>query len=190
MNKHSPFISGAFRVTSAYGDRPSLGDFHRGIDLVGLDEDNIVCAVEPGKVIQSRIITDRSNRTWEWGNYVAIRHSDGTTAYYCHLDSRSAAVGQKVLAGQKIGVMGNTGRSFGAHLHFEIRNILGISFNPAGWLGIPNFDGAVVEIPVDTEPDYIAMIVERCGLEEQTEIYLREYKYAADLGRKLYEQMV
>ena len=52
------------------------------------------------------------------GNYVCIRTDAGQYHYYCHLASRAVCAGRTVRAGEKLGVMGNTGYSFGAHLHF------------------------------------------------------------------------
>ena len=49
-----------------------------------------------------------------------IYHGNGLYTRYLHLDSLSVSVGQQVTKGQKLGVMGNTGNSFGAHLHFDV----------------------------------------------------------------------
>ena len=189
MNFNSPFKYGAFRISSPYGDRPSLGDYHNGIDLIGLDGDITVTAIMGGRVVQSRMVTSHANRTWEWGNYIAILQDDGVTAYYCHLDSRRVKQGDRVEAGDEIGIMGNTGYSLGAHLHFEVRRN-NKAFNPAEYLGIPNESGAIVDIPSMPEPSYEEVVVSKCGLEKQTRDYINKYKYAADLWRKLYEQMV
>lgn len=54
-----------------------------------------------------------------FGNYIVIRHGDGTRTLYAHLSSRSVSEGQQVSQGQTIGVMGTTGNSSGVHLHFE-----------------------------------------------------------------------
>lgn len=189
MPKYSPFASGRFRVTSPYGNRPELGDYHSGIDLVDLSDDKIVTAVMGGKVIRSRMADYNPNdRTWEWGNYVAVQQDDATIAYYCHLDSRSVEAGERISAGQKLGVMGNTGKSFGAHLHFEVRDPAR-AINPADYLGFWNKVG-IYSMAKAPKKDYIALVVAKCGLEPQTERYLREYRYAEDLGRKLYQQMV
>lgn len=136
-----PF-KGRNRVTSIFGTRTLNGvtTTHKGIDLVG-DDDRTVYAVSGGTVLQSRIVTDKSNKTWEWGNYVSVRTSAGNVEYYCHMDSRAVKAGDSITPGQKIGVMGNTGYSFGAHLHFEVRNSAGVSINPASTLGILNATG-------------------------------------------------
>ncbi len=131
--------AGKFRVTSPFGYRTLNGsqDYHRGIDVVGVDSKEIR-TVRGGLVVSSQIITDKSNRTWEWGNYVCILGDDGMYYYYCHMAKRCATRGQTVAAGDVIGIEGNTGYSFGSHCHFEVRQADGTSINPAPYLGIPN----------------------------------------------------
>lgn len=56
-----------------------------------------------------------------YGKYIVIDHGSGWKTYYAHLDSFSVSVGQRVAQGQRIGTVGNTGGSTGAHLHHEQR---------------------------------------------------------------------
>lgn len=129
-------FQGRNRVTSLYKspDRPE----HNGIDIVGDDSTDILCPVE-GTVRSSTIVRDKSNKTWEWGNYVRVDDASGNRHYFCHMASRAVRVGQKVKVGDKLGIMGNTGYSFGAHTHYEVRALGGNSnVNPAQFLGIPN----------------------------------------------------
>jgi LysM repeat protein len=56
-----------------------------------------------------------------YGNYLVIRHDNGTQTLYAHLSSNAVGVGQFVQQGQTVGHVGNTGRSTGPHLHFEVR---------------------------------------------------------------------
>lgn len=138
-----PFASGKVRLTSPYGMRTLNGipGKHNGYDLVGVDSKEVT-AVEGGTVIYSRIIADKNNRTWEWGNYVCVQTVKGQYHYYCHLDSRAVYAGQRIKPGDKIGIMGNTGYSFGEHLHFEARKADGRTpINPQEVLGIPNKAG-------------------------------------------------
>ncbi len=136
-----PFNCDKVKLTSPYGYRVLEGkkQFHSGYDLVGVGSYDVVCAVA-GKVIRSRIVTDESNPTWQWGNYVCVRGTDGLDYYYCHLKSRAVTEGQIVNVGDKLGVMGNTGYSLGAHLHFEVRRG-NEKINPETILAIPNKTG-------------------------------------------------
>ena len=144
-----PF-EGSFRVTSPYGQRVdpisgAAGSWHGGVDLVGAD--NRIFAVCGGSVMQSRMVTDKSNRTWEWGNYVSVRGDDGRNYYYCHLASRLAKQGARVEAGQQIGVMGATGLVTGPHLHFEVRTSAGTQIDPCNVIGIRNAAGYQYDPP-------------------------------------------
>lgn len=135
-------FAGRNRVTSAYRlpDRPD----HNGLDIVGDDSRDILCPVA-GTVKSSTIITNKSDPTWEWGNYVRVDDAKGNRLYFCHMDSRNVSVGQKVNPGDKLGVMGNTGYSFGTHTHFEVRKSNGkTNLNPAEYLGIPNAKGTYI----------------------------------------------
>lgn len=106
-----PTIRGTF-VNSPYGIRKNR--LHRGVDLHLTIGDSVVAAY-PGKVVVSKY-----NRRG-YGNYVMIEHANGTKTLYAHLQKRLVNVGDKVEGGQLIGRGGNTGRSSGPHLHFEIR---------------------------------------------------------------------
>lgn len=130
------------RVTSPYGYRVdpitgAKGAWHGGVDLVS-DGDKTVCAVMSGTVLYSRMITDPTNITSEWGNYICILGEDGLLYYYCHLAQRLVSADDYITAGQAIGIEGSTGRSTGSHLHLEIRNQAGAKLNPADIIGVPN----------------------------------------------------
>lgn len=170
--------SGKFKVTSPFGQRVLNGaaDDHKGIDVVGIT-DKHVCAVVGGRVSASVIVTNKSDRTWEWGNYVRVDGDDGRRYYYCHLSKRLVSFGQRVEAGQHIGIEGNTGYSFGSHCHFEVREN-GVSVDPAPFLGIPNRTGTY-------GTDWRAEVQKKFGLSKDTMAYLDKYRYAADLYRKL-----
>ncbi len=99
------------------------------------------CAKD-GVVVRSRIVTDSSDRTSEWGNYVAVQSGE-RVIYYCHLSKRLVSVGDAVAEGDVLGIEGSTGRSTGSHLHFEVREN-NIAVNPAEFLGIPNEVGFTV----------------------------------------------
>lgn len=136
------------RLVSGYGNRvdPITGQRgvpHGGYDLVS-DGDKTICAVMSGIVIYSRMITDLTNRTWEWGNYICIRGEDSRLYYYCHLSVREVSAGERVREGDIIGVEGSTGRSTGSHLHFEVRDSAGNQINPADVIGVPNVEGTYI----------------------------------------------
>ena len=124
-------FDGNYKITQGYGST------HGGMDIVGLSSKNIISPVD-GIVKSSTIITNKNNLTWEWGNYVRVDDSAGNRYYFCHMDSRAVSAGQRVEVGTKLGVMGNTGLSYGAHCHFETRTKGNIRTNPASFLGIPN----------------------------------------------------
>ena len=139
-----PFDS-EFYIASPFGTRVDpitgeVGVWHGGVDLVSADRN--VRAVIGGTVLQSRIVEKNgSDRTWEWGNYVSVGGDDGFVIYYCHLDKRIAVKGQRVEAGTILGIEGNTGRSTGTHLHFEVRDWGAQQRDPCAYLGIPNIAG-------------------------------------------------
>lgn len=100
---------------------------HTGMDF-GASTGTAIRAVAAGVVVKTG---------WEgaYGNATHIRHADGTTSFYAHQSKINAKAGQKVAAGQYIGAVGNTGRSFGSHLHFEVRkqDKYGGDMNPNNW---------------------------------------------------------
>jgi hypothetical protein len=172
------------RIVSGFGWRsdPFTGEasYHGGYDLVS-DGDKTVCAVSAGEVIFSRMITDRSNRTWEWGNYVAVRGDDGLMYYYCHLSVREVSAGERVRAGDIIGMEGSTGRSTGFHLHLEIRSGAGKQLNPSDIIGVPNVIGEY--IVYEKEEDMKEEIKEkREGDSEPAEWAREAVEWAIDNG--------
>ncbi|MBE9222900.1 peptidoglycan DD-metalloendopeptidase family protein [Cyanobacterium stanieri LEGE 03274] len=97
--------------TSGYG--PRWGRMHRGIDIAGPVGTPIVAAAD-GEVITS------GWSTGGYGNWVRIRHNDGSITLYAHHSRNHVRRGQRVRQGQLIADMGSTGFSTGPHLHFEI----------------------------------------------------------------------
>ena len=188
----SPFESYKYRLTSPYGQRVLNGasEFHNGVDLVG-EGTTAVCSVCDGTVLVSQIITDKSNLTWQWGNYVAVMANDGTVHYYCHLASRAVKKGDKIKTGQRIGIMGNTGYSFGAHLHFEVRRN-NKSINAADYLGIPN-KGGTYDVRKMMAEEYVDKIVAKVGYDKPADVKAAllgvKHNYPNELYRKIYEKM-
>lgn len=110
-------------ITSNYGYRQRFHRNHLGLDIKGYTGDTIYAAFS-GKV---RV---RKYDGGGFGYYLVIRHPNGLETVYGHLSKQLVSENQDVKSGQPIGLCGNTGRSFGSHLHFETR-VLGESINPA-----------------------------------------------------------
>lgn len=106
-----------YRVSSSFNPRrinPVTGRMapHKGVDFA-IPLGTPVLAVGDGEVIVSK-------RSGGAGNYIAIRHGRQYMTRYMHLKKLLVKPGQKVKRGDRIGLTGNTGRSTGPHLHFEI----------------------------------------------------------------------
>lgn len=111
------------KITSQYGGR--WGQLHAGIDI-SVPTGTGVKAAKSGRVTVSK---------W-WGAYgyaVEIKHTDNTITRYGHNSRLLVAEGQYVYQGQTIALSGNTGRSTGPHVHFEVR-IKGRAVNPLIYL--------------------------------------------------------
>lgn len=103
-----PTIGG--QITSYQGMR--WGKFHKGIDIAG-PSDYSILAADSGKVTYAGWING-------YGKTIKLDHNNGYITQYAHLNSINVNVGDVVNAGDKIGVMGTTGRSTGIHLDFEV----------------------------------------------------------------------
>lgn len=134
-SKQSPVRSGQYNITAQYGQPGSAWSkgYHTGLDFAAPEGTNVYAAAS-GTVVESG---------WggAYGNRVGIKHPDGTYTWYNHLSNIDVSVGDRVSTGEKIGDVGNTGNSFGAHLHFEVTTggdgWSGGSFkDPAKWLGL------------------------------------------------------
>lgn len=114
-------VSGA-TISSRFGER--WGRTHKGVDLVS--GNRTIQAADAGTVTFA-------GQQSGYGNVVIVNHRNGYETVYGHLNSIAVSSGQKLEQGAKIGVMGNTGRSTGTHLHFEIRKN-GSALNPMKYL--------------------------------------------------------
>ncbi len=122
-----------YRFTSGFGGRkdPINGSarMHEGQDLAG-DYGSPVYATADGTVTYAG---------WEngYGRLIKIRHVQGIETRFGHLSQIDVAVGQKISRGEKIGDMGNSGRSTGTHLHYEVR-LSGKAVNPMTFIRAAN----------------------------------------------------
>lgn len=90
---------------------------YNGVDL-GAPNGTPVYASAGGTVIVAK---NNGGYNGGYGNYIVIKHDNGTQTLYAHLSSVGISLGQTVEKGTRIGGVGNTGRSTGNHLHFEVR---------------------------------------------------------------------
>lgn len=118
-----------FKLTSGFGVRRDplarRRALHEGQDFGG-PRNAPVFATAPGKVVAAK-------RAGAYGIMVEIDHGMGIRTRYAHLKKATVRVGQRVEVRQRLGIMGSTGRSTGAHLHYEIR-VDGKALDPANFL--------------------------------------------------------
>jgi LysM repeat protein len=113
-----PVIKGYFMRPMASGCLTQGVHGHNGIDFSGAPIGTSIVASAAGTIT---VAINNGGYNGGYGNYVVISHANGTQTLYGHMNSVSVKVGQQVVQGQKIGGMGNSGKSTGPHLHFEIR---------------------------------------------------------------------
>ncbi len=116
-------------LTSNFGRRkdPFTGRFtsHEGIDIAGQIGDPVYASADG--------IVSFSGQRGGYGNFIAIKHNDNMTTHYAHLHSRLVNAGEKVKRGDLIGRLGNSGRSTGPHLHYEILS-KDVAINPMPYI--------------------------------------------------------
>lgn len=150
--------------------------WHGGIDLEALDDETIYMPTYKGKsisgtVTRARIVTDKSNATWEWGYYVCVQLDANQTPdtvnylYFCHCAKLLVKAGQKVKSGDALAVMGNTGNAALAdppykHCHFEVRSTAtGKGLDPTAYAGCPNEVGIYGDQPAQTSGEEVLIDV-------------------------------
>ena len=116
-------VKSAFRFTSGFGMR--WGRMHKGTDFAASHGTPIYTTAD-GVVISA---------DWSqgYGKLVKIQHAFGIETRYAHMSKILVKVGQRVSRGEQIGAMGNTGRSTGTHLHYEVR-VGGKAVNPMTYI--------------------------------------------------------
>jgi murein DD-endopeptidase MepM/ murein hydrolase activator NlpD len=133
-------VPASTRISSPFGNRKGgmvngkkISSNHKGMDFA-TPVGTAVTAIAPGHVETS------GRQDAGWGNYIKVKHDDGTSALYAHLSAIRASRGQKVGPGSVLGLSGGaaghpgSGNSTGAHLHFEFMNRSGVRVNPSPYL--------------------------------------------------------
>ena len=113
------------------------------------------------------------------GNYVQIRHSDGTQSIYMHLSVVSISYGSYVVQGQEIGKVGSTGRSTGSHLHFGIKNSSGSYVNPMNYVDVNNPSSGYINCHIATGKQTYAInenVTFYFSADDANQMYITFYK--------------
>lgn len=118
-------IVGGGRITSNVGSRG--GRQHEGVDIAGARGLPVV-ATSDQRVTKSYL-------SESYGNVVYTRDAQNREFRYAHLDNRNVSAGATLVGGQQLGTVGNTGKSRGNHLHYEVRDAYGKVQNAANYLG-------------------------------------------------------
>lgn len=132
-----------YKITSPYGTRTDPftknSKQHNGIDYA-LPLNTEVFSNVSGVVTKSNYEADG------FGNYVVVKDGTGKLHYYAHLNKSNVNVGDTISVGESLGLSGSTGRSTGAHLHYEVREN-GKSVNPENYVSGTTETNSSVEIP-------------------------------------------
>lgn len=115
-------------ITSPFCERRSYEACHPGIDI-GVPEGTPIHAAAAGRVV----LMQPTSASGGYGNYTCIQHTATLSSCYAHQSRFGTTAGASVSQGQVIGFVGNTGHSFGAHLHWEVR-INGAITNPLNYV--------------------------------------------------------
>ncbi len=118
----NPIHSG-YRLSSPFG--PRGGRLHKGLDMASSLNTPIYATADA--------TVKFSGTQSGYGNVVVLDHGGGYETYYAHLNRRLVTVGQTISRGDRIALMGNTGRSTGVHLHYEIRKD-NVAVNPMTYI--------------------------------------------------------
>lgn len=140
---HPPSVG---RVTSGYGWRS--GRPHYGIDVKVYKGDTVSCVFDG--------VVRIAKYSKSYGYVVVVRHSNGLETLYAHLSKLLVKSGNLVEAGSRVGLGGNTGRSFGSHLHFEVR-YLGEPFDPSEVFSITDSSFALKRPVLSLDKDNFAL---------------------------------
>lgn len=115
--------------SSGFGYRTFDNSFHKGLDMAA-PEGTPYYAADSGTVMYA---TNGGGYNGGAGNWVVISHGNGIVTKYMHSLETFVSPGDQVTRGQNIGLVGNTGNSFGAHLHFQVE-VDGVAVNPLNYI--------------------------------------------------------
>lgn len=131
-------IPSSVRISSEFGWRSDPFDqqirFHHGVDLAA-SSGTPIRAFQAGQVVYS-------GKMGNCGNTVIVEHQNGYRSLYAHALENHVQVGDVVSEGQILGLIGNTGRSTGSHLHFELQKD-GVKIDPLANFGISQIKGLI-----------------------------------------------
>lgn len=145
------------QITKKYGNG------HTGIDVIGKEGWPDIIAHSDGTIVAIQDGRDNNIKTTgvaQYGNYVQIKHANDMYTLYAHLEKGlKVKKGQQVKKGQVIGREGNSGMSYGAHLHFEVRNKDNYVIDPTPYIDadLPNLP---TNLPNPVDRDTSVMQVE------------------------------
>ncbi len=157
------------QITQKYGNG------HTGIDIVGKEglpeiiahSDGVVYAIQDGQDNNIKATGVKS-----YGNYVQIKHPNNMYTLYAHLKKKlKVKLGQQVKRGQVLGIEGNSGCSYGTHLHFEVRNKDNYVIDPT-----PYIDADLPNLPTLPEPQ------KRDENIYQVEVLIKDLRARTDFG--------
>ncbi len=144
------------KVSSRYGHRtdPVNGKkgYHSGIDFRGRSGDPILATADG--------VVTKSFWNGGYGRYIEINHGNGFVTKFAHMKKILVKKGEKITRGQKIGLVGNSGRSTGSHLHYEIC-FNGKPINPSKFMHTQKLNQAatIKELNVDTKTKIKRLLV-------------------------------
>ena len=125
---------------------------HRGVDIGWKGgENDYVLAHSDGKVVflqKGQKHNTKAKGNASYGNCVKIKHDNGYYTLYAHMKNVVVKKGQKVKKGQILGYMSDSGKAFGTHLHFEVRNTKDVRINPIKYINadLPNNSNNVTSL--------------------------------------------
>ncbi len=130
-------VPGHKSITSKYGNRLhpvyKVYKFHSGIDIAAPFGSSVVAARSGTVIMVVNPVQGQNTGGSGYGNYIVVDHGDGYSTLYAHLKRTLVSKNQTVGAGTRIALVGSTGTSTGAHLHFEVR-LNGDTVNPANYV--------------------------------------------------------